>query len=73
MQPIVNGLKTKYASCMTLERVNFHQPTEWHELIYPLSTPEFALLDSSKQVLHRWFGVTEEEEFSALLDPLCGS
>ena len=73
MEPIVHGLKRKYASCMTVERVNFHQWTEWHELIYPLATPEFALLDSSKQVLHRWFGFTEEDEFAALLDPLCGS
>ncbi len=73
MQPIVNGLKTKYSSCMTLERVNFHERTSWHELLLPLASPEFALLDSSKQVIHRWFGVTDEEEFSALLDPLCGS
>ncbi|HVF25296.1 MAG TPA: hypothetical protein VNA23_05360 [Anaerolineales bacterium] len=73
MEPIVHGLKNKYASCMALERVNFHQPTAWHELILPLAAPEFALLDSSKQVIHRWFGVTEEEEFSALLDPLCGN
>ena len=73
MEPIVYGLKNKYASCMTLERVNFHQWTLWHELINPLATPEFALLDSSKQVLHRWFGFTEEDEFAALLDPLCGS
>ena len=73
MEPIVHGLKNKYASCMTLERVNFHQRTAWHELILPLASPEFALLDSSKQIIHRWFGVTEEEEFLALLDPLCGS
>ena len=73
MDPIVHGLKRKYASCMTLERVNFHEWTSWHELIFPLASPEFALLDSSKQVLHRWFGVIEEEEFSVLLDPLCSS
>ena len=71
MIPIVNGLKKKYAACLQLERVNFHERTPWHELIYPLASPEFALLDSSKQILHRWFGVVEEEEFAAVLDPLC--
>jgi len=71
MEPIVNGLKKKYKSCMTLERVNFHQWTPWHDLIYPLASPEFALLDSSKQIIYRWFGVTEEEEFSDVLNPLC--
>ena len=57
---------------MTLERVNFHKWTSWHELIYPQASPEFALLDSSKEIIYRWFGVTEEEDFAALLDPLCG-
>ena len=73
MQPIVNGLEKKYGSCMTLERVNFHERTFWHELLYPLASPEFALLDSSKQVIHRWFGVTEEEDFAVVLEPLCSS
>ena len=71
MIPIVNGLKKKYAACMKLERVNFHERTSWHELISPLASPEFALLDSSKQILQRWLGVVEEEEFTAVLDPLC--
>ena len=71
MEPIVYGLKKKYALCIKLERVNFHQWTDWHELIYPLASPEFALLDSSKQILYRWFGVVEEEDFAAVLDPLC--
>ena len=72
MIPIVNGLKKKYAACIKLERVNFHEQTPWHELIYPLASPEFVLLDASKQILHRWFGVVEEEEFADVLDPLCG-
>ena len=58
---------------MTLERVNFHDQTSLHELIDPLATPEFALLDSSKEIIYRWFGFTEEEEFAAVLDPLCRS
>jgi hypothetical protein len=37
-----------------------------------VGSPEFALLDSSKTLLHRWFGVVEKEEFAAVLDPLCG-
>jgi len=73
MQPIVNGLEKKYGSCMTLERVNFHERTSWHELLYPLASPEFALLDSSKQIIHRWSGVTEEEDFAVVLEPLCSS
>ena len=71
MEPIVNGIKKKYASCMKVERVNFHDHTPWHDLLFPIGSPEFALLDSSKQILHRWFGVTGVEEFTDLLDPLC--
>jgi hypothetical protein len=71
MDPIVHGIKEKYSQCMQMEQVNYHQHTPWHDLIYPLAAPEFALLDSSNEVLHRWFGVTDEEEFSAVIDPLC--
>ena len=56
---------------MKLERVNYHEWTAWHELLFPIGSPEFALLDSSKQALYRWFGVVPAEEFSAVLDPLC--
>jgi hypothetical protein len=72
MDPIVHGLKKEYASCIKIERVNYHEWTDWHELLYPVGSPEFALLDSSKTLLHRWFGVVEKEEFAAVLDPLCG-
>ncbi|HEX9840837.1 MAG TPA: hypothetical protein VGA72_15920 [Anaerolineales bacterium] len=58
---------------MSVKRVNFHARSDWHELLTPLASPEFALLDSSKQLIQRWFGVTEKEEFAAVLDPLCGS
>jgi hypothetical protein len=71
MDPIVNGIKKKYSSCMKVERVNFHDWSSWHDLLFPFGSPEFTLLDSSKQVLHRWFGVTRVEEFTELLDPLC--
>jgi len=73
MEPIVHGLEKKYSSCMSVKRVNFHARSDWHELLTPLASPEFALLDSSKQLIQRWFGVTEKEEFAAVLDPLCGS
>ena len=72
MDPIVNGLKKEYAGCIKMERVNFHVWSSWHELLYPVGTPEFGLLNSSKEVLYRWFGVVEKEEFAAVLDPLCG-
>ena len=72
MDPIVNGIKKKYLGCMKVERVNFHVPSEWHELIFPIGSPEFALLDRSHEILHRWFGVVEEDEFTEVLDPLCG-
>jgi hypothetical protein len=72
MEPIVNGIKKEYASCMTVERVNFHKWSPWHDLLYPIGSPEFALLDSSKSVLYRWFGVVDKDEFAAVLDPLCG-
>jgi len=71
MDPIVNGIKKKYSQCMQVERVNYHQHSPWHDLIYPLAAPEFALLNSSKNVLYRWFGVIEEQEFTAVIDPLC--
>ena len=71
MDPIVNGIKKKYTHCMEVERANYHQHTPWHELIFPLASPEFALLDSSLNIIYRWFGVIEEEEFSVVLDPLC--
>ena len=71
MEPIVYGIKKQYSSCMRVERVNFHEWTAWHELLFPIGSPEFAILDSSKQVIHRWFGYTEAEEFTELLDPLC--
>ena len=72
MDPIVNGIKKEYAGCMKVERVNYHKWSEWHELLFPIGSPEFDLLDSSQAVIHRWFGVVEKEEFSAVLDPLCG-
>ena len=72
MDPIVNGLKKEYASCMKLERVNFHDWSPWHELLFPLGSPEFALLTSSKEILYRWFGATDKEDFTAVLDPICG-
>ena len=72
MEPIVNGIKKEYAACMQVERVNFHDRSAWHDLLFPLGSPEFDLLDSSKTVLYRWIGVVGKEEFSAVLDPLCG-
>ena len=71
MVPIVNGIRKKYSGCMKLERVNFHDRTAWHELLNPFGSPEFVLLDSSRNVLYRWFGGTEEEEFAEVLIPLC--
>jgi hypothetical protein len=72
MGPIVNGIKKEYAGCMQVELVNFHERSTWHDLLDPLGSPEFDLLDSTKSVIYRWFGVVEKEEFSAVLDPLCG-
>lgn len=71
MDPIVNGIKKQYAACMDVKRVNFHQNSEWHELIYPVASPEFALLDAEKNIIYRWFGVFGAEEFIEILDPLC--
>jgi hypothetical protein len=71
MEPIVYGIKKKYASCMKVERVNFHEWTTWHDLLLPMVSPEFDLLSGSKEVIHRWIGVTDEEEFHAVLEPLC--
>ncbi len=73
MEPIVHGLEDKYGSCMSMQRVNFHAKSTWRELLSPIGTPEFVLLDSSEEIIHRWFGVTDEEEFAVILDPLCGS
>jgi hypothetical protein len=73
MEPIVHGLEDQYSSCMSMKRVNFHAKSAWRELLSPIGTPEFVLLDSSEEIIYRWFGVTEAEEFAAVLDPLCGS
>jgi len=71
MDPIVDGIQKKYRGCIKLERVNYHKESPWHELLFPVGTPEFALLDSSKDVIYRWFGLTDAEEFAKILDPLC--
>ena len=72
MQPIVNGLEKQYRSCLRLERINFHAETHWHELIAPIGSPEFALLDSREHILHRWIGLTDKGEFESVLAPMCG-
>jgi len=71
MDPIVHGLEKRYRGCMKLERVNYHEWTPWHELLFPLGSPEFVLLDGGMKSLYRWFGVIETDEFTAILDPLC--
>jgi len=71
MDPIVHGVVKEYLGCLTLVRVNFHAHTPWHDKLFPLATPEFALLDSSGQILYRWFGYTEAELFEEVLNPLC--
>ena len=71
MVPIVHGLTEKYSGCMSLQRVPIHAKSVWHELLSPVGAPEFVLLRSSKEIIHRWSGVTEEKEFAAVLDPLC--
>jgi hypothetical protein len=71
MEPIVYGIQKKYRGCMKLERVNYHKDSAWHELLFPIGSPEFALLTSSQEVIYRWFGVVDPEEFAEILDPLC--
>ncbi len=71
MDPIVHGVVEQYKGCLTLVRVNFHARTSWGEKLSPLSTPEFALVDSSGRILYRWLGYTEPERFAEVLSPLC--
>ena len=71
MRPIVDGLQKQYQACMQFEDVFFHTESHWSDLIGPIGTPEFALLDKSETILYRWIGLTEKEEFTAILDPLC--
>ena len=71
MEPIVHGLEEKYRNCMSVQRVHIHAKTPWHKLLLPVGVPEFVLLESSDELIHRWFGFTEAEEFAAILDPLC--
>jgi hypothetical protein len=71
MQPIVNGIKEQYGSCIKVKRVNFHAESHWHELIEPIGSPEFVLLDENENILYRWIGLTEKEEFVKVLGPLC--
>lgn len=71
MKPIVHGLKEKYSDCMSLQRVHIHAKTAWHKLLSPVGAPEFVLLRSSEEIIHRWSGYTEAKKFAAVLDPLC--
>ena len=71
MRPIVDGIKKEYRACIDLQRVNFHAESDMEKLIGPVGTPEFALLDKSKNIIYRWVGFTEKEEFTQQLDPLC--
>jgi hypothetical protein len=73
MQPIVNGIRKQYKACLKTERVNFNSQTHWHELIGPIGTPEFTLLDRSEKIIYRWVGLTDREEFTAVMDSICGS
>jgi hypothetical protein len=71
MRPIVDGLKKQYRSCMKVEIAHFHTQSHWSDLIGPIGTPEFALLDSSENILYRWVGFTEKDEFTPILDSFC--
>ena len=71
MDPIVHGITERYKNCLRSERTNFHQWSDWHEIVYPVASPEFALLDADHHVLYRWFGVVEADEFMEVLEPLC--
>lgn len=71
MQPIVNGIKKQFNACVQFEKTNFHAQSKWSILISPIGTPEFALLDSSKNILRRWIGFTEKSEFVDVMKPLC--
>ena len=73
MEPIVDGITKRYKGCMKLERVNYHSNTSWHELLFPIGSPEFDLLDASKNIIYRWAGYTETEEFTQIMDPLCSN
>ena len=73
MRPIVDGLEKQYRSCMKTQRASFHTKSHWSDLIGPIGTPEFALLDSNENILYRWVGFTEKEEFTAILSPLCST
>ncbi|MBI3161277.1 MAG: hypothetical protein HYZ23_02145 [Chloroflexi bacterium] len=72
MLPIVNGIKKEFQACLQVERVHISADTQWHDLIDPIGTPEFALVDSPGNVIYRWVGFTEREEFADVIHPLCG-
>ena len=72
MQPIVDEVRKQYGTCLKFERVNLNAQTPWQVLLAPVGSPEFVLLDPSKNVIHRWFGITEKEELTGVMGPLCG-
>lgn len=72
MQPIVHGIQKQYKACLKVERVYFLSETDWHRLIGPVGTPEFALVDRDQNILRRWAGLTEKFEFEEVIAPLCG-
>ncbi len=71
MQPIVHGLKQKYAACLSVDSINFHGKDPAIETLNPLGSPDFFLLDSAGKILYRWLGRVEPEEFDEVLKPLC--
>jgi hypothetical protein len=71
MEPVVNRLLKDYRSCLQFEHVNYHSQSKWQGLVFPVGSPEFALVEASGKVRYRWFGVTEREEFDQVLKPLC--
>lgn len=71
MRPIVDGIEKQYRSCLKVDRVPYHTQSHWSDLIGPIGTPEFALLDPSENILYRWVGFTEKEEFTEVLTSFC--
>ncbi len=71
MRPIVNGLKQRYAGCLSVVEVNFHATSALRDALHPIGTPEFVLLDSAGNEVARWIGVIGAEEFDAAVGPLC--
>ena len=67
MAPIVHGLEAEYYGQVLFTFLDANDPatTEFQRTLGFAYHPEFYLLDGEGNILQKWFGYVDEEEFQA--------